>query len=257
MLNFLRSKRMILLAIPVAGLALFLAWRMRKPETVKPKRGPVVVAVYALGTVTSENIFNFKAGVTAQISQSYVREGDTVQKGQQLLALDSGAVVTAPFSGTITRVAFQRGEIVMPGILVLTLMDLDHKYISVSLDQESAVRVKAAQPVQVSFESDRSKVYQGRVERLYPQAGQFLARIKADLPRDILPDMTADLAIETDKKENCLLVPSRTILDSHVLRVRDGRRQKVKVETGAADGEWIEITNDAVTDTDELVLQRE
>ena len=96
MLNFLRSKRLILLAIPVAGLALFLVWRMRKPETVKPKRGPVVVAVYALGTVTSENIFNFKAGVTAQISQSYVREGDTVQKGQQLLSLDSGAVVTAP-----------------------------------------------------------------------------------------------------------------------------------------------------------------
>ncbi len=257
MQNFFRGKRMILLAIPVAGAALFFALRMRSPETVKPKRGPVVVAVYALGTVTSENIFNFKAGMTAQIAQLFVREGDTVQRGQRLIALDSGAIVTAPFNGTVTRVAFQKGEIIMPGILALTLMDLDHKYISVSLDQESAVRVKANQPVQISFESDRSKVYQGRVEKLYPQAGQFLARIKADLPHDVLPDMTADLAIETEKKENRILVPSKAILDSQVIRVRDGRRQKLKVETGAADGEWIEITNDVITDTDELVLQRE
>lgn len=257
MLNYLKGKRLILLAIPVAGLALLLIWRLRKPETVKPRRGPVVMAVYALGTVASENVFNFKAGMTAQISQVYVREGDQVQKGQQLLSLDSGAMISAPFRGTITRIAFQRGEIVMPGILVLTLLDLEHKYISVALDQESAVRVKAGQPVQVSFESDRSRVFSGKVERLYPQAGQFLARIRCDLPADILPDMTADLAIETERRENRLLVQSRAILDGHVIRVRDGKRQKVKVETGAADGEWIEITNDVLTDTDELVLQRE
>ncbi len=250
----INRKWLLLLLIPIVAAAYFLFFRSR--ETVKPRRGPVVVAVYSLGTVTADNVFSFKPGLTAGIQEIYVREGDAVVRGQKLLLLDSGAVVSAPFGGTITRVLFQKGEIVMPGSPVLTLLDLKNRHLLVSLDQESALRVKPGQNVQISFETMRGQKFTGVVERLYPQNGQFIARIKTDLPADILPEMTADVAIETQRKENTLLIPAESIVDSQVVRIRNRVTQKVKVDTGAADGEWIEVTNDAITDTDELVVQR-
>ena len=248
-------KWLALLLLPFAVVVVYFLF-FRNGATVKPKRGPVVVAVYSLGTVTADNVFSFKAGLTASIQDIYVREGDAVGRGQKLLLLDSGAVVSAPFGGTITKVAFQKGEIVMPGVPVLTLIDLKNRHILVSLDQESALRVKPGQKVQISFETMRGQKFSGTVERLYPQNGQFIARIKSELPADALPEMTADVAIETERKENSILIPAETIVESHVMRVRNHVRQKVKVETGAADGEWIEITNNVIEDNDEILIQK-
>ena len=44
------------------------------------KRGPIVDAVYGLGTVTAVNTYQLKLGVTGKIGDLYVEEGQKVKK---------------------------------------------------------------------------------------------------------------------------------------------------------------------------------
>ena len=117
-------------------LAIFLGYGFffKKPNVVKPKVGPIVEAIYALGTVKSDDIYILKLGITSGITQLFVSEGDIVQKGQKLIVTES-STLTSPISGTVTRIYLDKGETVMPGIPVLTVMDLTKTFIQISLDQ--------------------------------------------------------------------------------------------------------------------------
>ncbi len=53
----------------------------------------------------------------------HVREGQEVRKSDPLAAVDTGMLFRAPFAGTVTRIYCERGEVVMPGVMVLTVMD--------------------------------------------------------------------------------------------------------------------------------------
>lgn len=90
--------------------------------------------------------------------------------------------------------------------------------------------MKPGQKASLIFEEMRSNRISGVVKTIYPDEGQFFVKILVtDLPPSILPGITADVAIEVGSKENALLVPTKAILAGQVVRVRQGKRQKVAV----------------------------
>ncbi len=224
---------------------------------VRPRQGPIVEAIYALGTVKSENVYNLKMGISATVIKLHIREGQEVNKGAPLAAVDTGMLVRAPFAGTVTRIYCEEGEVVMPGVLLVTLMDLSKKYVQLSLDQNSALRVKSGLTAQLSFESLRGKLLHGAVESIYPSGGQFLARIDVKgMPQEILPEMTADVAIEVSRREKALLIPLSSVNNGSITVERDGKLRRERVSIGAVDGAWGEVLEGDILPTDILVLDR-
>jgi hypothetical protein len=145
----------------------------------------------------------------------------------------------------------------MPGSPLLTLMDLNRTYVLLSLDQNSALRMKKDLKAQLSFETLRGKLLHGTVESIYPSNGQFLARINVkEIPPEILPDMTADVAIEVSRKEKALLVPLSSVNDGMVTVLRNGKKQRSKVVIGAVDGAWGEVLEGDILPADWIVLNR-
>jgi len=239
----------------LVGLIYFLFPSNKK--TIRLERGAIVEAVYSLGTVKPIQEYSLKFGVAASIRELFIEEGETVNKNQALLSNDSGIVFRAPFSGTITNLTLSKNEIVMPGVPLLKLIDMKNAYIQVSLDQESALLVRANQKVQLSFESIRGHVYQGYVERIYPSQGQFIVRIQVkSLPEGILPEMTTDVAIEVAKKENVILVPLIAIDKGKVIRIRNGKKQKVDVKLGAINSEYAELIDGDLLENDEVFINK-
>jgi multidrug efflux pump subunit AcrA (membrane-fusion protein) len=235
----------------IGALAVAYTARRRGVPTVHPKRGPIVEAVYGLGTVVAEHSFEFKVGVVTNVSKVFVREGDHLKQGDPLLRLESNAVIRAPFEGTLSMLQVKDGETVFPQVPVLRLESMKHLYIQVSLEQQGALRIRRGQKANLAFESLRGKRFVGEVKSIYPSQGQFLTAIDvAEFPPEVLPGMTADVAIEVGRKDNAVLVPASALVGGKLVV----NRKKIPVEVGTVDGEWAEITSPALNPEDAIVV---
>lgn len=225
------------------ALAMVMAVYIRpQKEVVELQKGSVMEAVYGLGTVHSERTYQLRIGITSSIQKIHVREGEFVEKNSPLVQLDSLPVFRAPFSGTITSLPMEVGEIVYPQVSILKMEDFSQLFLTVSLEQQGALRVKKSQKARISFESIRGHRFEGIVTAIFPSEGQFIVHLHvSDFPEGILPGMTADVAIETGSKENVLLVPVHVVSSGKVLRIRDGKKEKVSIKLGVLNGELAEV----------------
>lgn len=248
----------LLVLVVGAGLGLyFLRTAKSGYEVIKVRRGPVKEAIYGLGTVVSEKKFSFKVGVTKTLESVYVREGDEVKKGDMLLKFNDGLVVKSPLDGTVLDLPFNPGENVFADKPAIAIENLHSLYVEARIDQQGAIRVKAGLPVSLSFENLRSKPFYGKVHSIFPSQGEFVARIHSEaLPPEILPGMTADVAIEVAQKDDVLLVPVRSISSGHVLVKRNSGREKVKVDIGISDDEWAEVLGSNLQKDEEVLIKR-
>jgi len=247
----------VLLGLVATGAVLY--WKRSQDRVTLPvTRGNLVESVYGLGTVTANQSYQLKIGVTTAIQKIFVQEGASVEKGMPLVKLDEGNTFNAPFTGTLTSIPYKLRETVYPQMPILTLMNLSDRSILISLEQEGALRVRSGQIARMSFETIRGKVFSGTVQSLYPSENQFLVRINIpDLPAEILPGMTGDVAIEVAKRENILLVPIRAVQSGKVLVRENGKIKKIPVTIGAIDGRFGEILSGDLKVGDEAVLPKQ
>lgn len=219
------------------------------------QRGNIIEGVYGIGTVMANQSFQLQTGVTNLIREIFVKEGDFVKKGEPLISIE-GNVSRAPFSGVVTYLPVKVGEVVYMQSSILTLTDLKDRYLVVSLEQEGAIRVKPGQKARLNFESIRDASYEGIVQSVYSQNNNFLARIDiANLPSQILPGMTADVAIGISEKRDALLVPLAALESGHVYLKSSLKPKKIPVKTGIIDGVKAEILSGAIKAGDQLLIR--
>lgn len=244
----------VLIVVSVA-LAIRAAQSQNDRVTEPLQRGAIIESVYGIGTVTATKRFDLKWGVTSVIRRLHVKEGDTVKRGQRLVELE-GANFSAPFDGTVTSLPFKVGETVFAQTTILTLVDLRDRYMVVSLEQRGALRVRVGQTARISFDSMRGETYDGVVESVYSHENNFLVRIDVSaLPPQILPGMTADVAIAIAERRDVLLAPAIAIDEGKVYVKRDsGRVHAVDVTLGVVDGTMAEIVGGDVREGDRLVI---
>lgn len=257
----LRLSRLIA-GIALAGLvvliAVFVLWRHRSREgkTVAIHRGLAVEAVFGIGTVTAVREFEVKSGVSSGIIDRYVEEGDEVKRGDPLLRLSEGGLVRAPFVGTVSSVAYNPGESVFQGDVIMSLVDRSNMYLLVTLDQRAAVRVRPGLEARINFDGLRETTFMGRVRSVFSNRGRFMTHLDVPdgFPPRILPGMTADVGIVINRKENALLIPAAALVDGKVTYDRNGRRAETPVTTGIVDSGMVEIVGGGLRDGDKVLL---
>lgn len=191
--------------------------------------------------------------------KSYVKEGDTVKKGAPLVEIVSGITYHAPFDGIINFFPYRLGENTFTTAPLLILTDMKNRYIVVSMEQQGALRVKVGQQAKISFDSLRNSVFEGKVAAVYSYAGTFLARIdQLQLPAEILPEMSCDVAIVTDIHEDVLLIPVVAFENGFVWRKRNrALAKKIPVKLGINDGTWAEVLEGDLEPGDRLLIRKQ
>lgn len=221
------------------------------------ERGTIIESVYGIGTVEATRSYQLKTGVGATIEQLYVQEGDQVKRGQRLVRLSGVGTFTAPFAGTITSLPYHVGETVFAQATILQLVDLNDRYLTVSVEQRGALRARPGQKARISVEGMREQVYEGVVESVYSHENEFLVRIDVSkLPPQVLPQMTADVAIGIETHDNALLIPVSALSDGKVYVKRGGGKAKaVEVKIGVVDGEVAQVVGGNLQAGDQLVIR--
>ena len=254
------KKRWILVATVAAvtfgAIGFFLQSKRQNSSLVGTvKKGSIIEAVYAIGTVTANRSYTLKVAIASNVNQVYVREGDFVSKGQNLIQLADTPVFRSPFDGTVTSVNYKIGETVAPQSQIVSVVDMKDRYLIANLEQQGAIKVTKGQNVRLSFEALRDKTFYGKTEVIYVKDGQFTVRISGNnLPESILPGMTVDVAIEISKKESALLAPTSGLTKGNFTKIVGKSQIIVPVKVGLMDGERVEILEGDLQENDQVLL---
>ena len=222
------------------------------------KRGTIYDTVYGIGTVTAEHSFTIKPGITSTVNGIFAKEGQFLHKGDKILTLDR-VLYIAPFDGVLNALPYKLGENIFPPPLpVAVFTDLLTRYIVVTMEQQGAIRVRPKQKAILSFDSIRENKYKGVVQYVYSYNSTFLARIDlSSLPQEILPDMTADVAIIIREVPNALIIPVAAVeVDSVWVKGKIGFPKKVPIKLGVIDGVTAEVLSGDLHEGDQLIIHK-
>ncbi len=233
-------------------------WHKERYQVVRPTRGEVIEAVYALGKVRAYRHFEVILGVMSQVQTLHVEEGDMVLAGEPLIRFTQGGIFRAPFGGTVTLVKVRPQEVAQANTVLLRMDDLNDCFIELSLEQQTALRVRKGQPVRASFEELRGEVLSGVVDAIFPREDEFLAHVRVKgLNAGVLPGMTADVTVEIGRTPKALLIPFRALSNGSVTVKVGGKWVRRKVRLGNVSLEQAEVLDGSLSESDELRVPKE
>jgi HlyD family secretion protein len=175
------------------------------------------------------------------------------------------ASIIAPFSGIVAKIDGKIGEVVSANDkIIISLISPGDFQIKADISEADIRKVDLEDPAEIVLDAFPEEKLTGQIMEIEPGEtiieGVVYYRIKIlleQIEEKVKSGMTADVTIETDKKENVLSVPQRAIIykeDKRLVRILENKEIKeVEVETGlrGREGE-IEIIS-GLSEEDEVI----
>jgi RND family efflux transporter MFP subunit len=188
--------------------------------------------------------------------------GANAQLAAQGVQVDA-TVVKSPIEGVVATRAVSEGDVVSPGIALFTVIEPSSLRLEGSVPASGLRLISAGTPVFFTVQGYGDKVFEGRVERVAPAVDPVSRQIPVlvSLPNaggEILSGLFAEGRVATERRDG-FVVPSDAVDTDGpkpwVLKVVDGKAERVEVELGLVDDQedTIEIAS-GVAQGDTLVL---
>ena len=171
---------------------------------------------------------------------------------QDLSAQREAATLEAPFSGTVYRTEFKKGEMVHIGDPILWLADLTRLRVRANIDQVDLGRVRAEQRMRITSNAYPDRSWSARVSELVPHVivrdnrsvSEGLALV--DPPTDgLVPGMNVDVDVIVDDVPDALQIPATAVYTEDgrpfVYRIAEGRALWTPVTLGRSSIGAVEI----------------
>jgi HlyD family secretion protein len=169
--------------------------------------------------------------------------------------------VNAPINGVVTARNVEPGQIISSGISnvgggtsVLTLSDLSSMFVLASVDESDIGHVRLNQPADVSADAFPGRIFPGRVVRIATRGVNvsnvvtFEVKIEVTDGNLLRPEMTANVEIVTERKDDIITVPAEAITrrdGKHFVTVVEDEdtTEDREVETGIGNGTRTEVVS--------------
>lgn len=171
------------------------------------------------------------------------------------------SVVSAPFTGVLSQLGVEEGEVASPGSPVARLVRLDPVHITVSVSDRDVGVLEPGMPAAVSVDA-LGGVFEGTLLRVDPAADlrtrTFLAEIEVANPEGRLkPGMIAMAALSAEAADDAIVLPQDWLVTSRegvgVFLASEGVARWSPVETGAVVHDQV-VINDGVREGDAVVM---
>jgi len=151
------------------------------------------------------------------------------------------ANIKAPISGIVDEVLVKEGELAIPGMQVVQMINLDGLYVNADVSESYITKVKKGDIVSLEFPSlpeIKMDVPVFRTGNTVKTANRtFVVQLKIDnVGHLIKPNVLAKIKINDYSKDQALMVPSiilkQDMEGTYLYKVMDGNAKKIYVETG-------------------------
>jgi len=153
-------------------------------------------------------------GATGTDLTTYIQTKNALETAQYNL---SATKLLVPFSGTITSLSINVGDLVSSGSTVATVSNLDQPYsLDAYLDAEDWGQIQDGYEVDVTFDILPDLTFKGTVTNIYPMLDtssasstlvHFTAQLDEAIPYDLPTGATASVNVIGGRAENAVLVP--------------------------------------------------
>ncbi len=174
-------------------------------------------------------------------------------------------IIRAPFAGIISRQDAKVGQIAAPNIVLLSLLSDGLLQITANVPEINASLVVLGNAVTITLDALPGETFTGHVQYIEPAATVVdgVANYKTTITFDgsdarIKSGFTANLLIETERKENALLIPNSALSENErgafVQKDVAGQTVETSVTVGMRDTNGrVEITN-GLTEGDRVAI---
>ncbi len=149
--------------------------------------------------------------------------------------------VKARFTGIITEVMREPGDVVTPGQPIAMVSEMDWPEVRVEIDERNIAEVKEGLEAYLTADAYPEITVKAVVDRISPRAItergiiDVIMRLE-ERPEWLRPGMTADANIVVAPEQELAVVPTRAVVreagETFVLLVEDGEVRRESVETG-------------------------
>lgn len=163
------------------------------------------------------------------------------------------ATVTAPLDGVVARRHVSEGDVVSPGTELYTIIDPSSMRLEASVPSDQLAAVSVGATVHFQVRGYPGQIFEGRIERISPIADPVTRQVPifVTIPNAsgrLVAGLFADGRVVQETRR-ALVVPLTAVNERDgapwVLRVRDGKAERVEVGLGLRDAqtERIEIAS--------------
>jgi RND family efflux transporter MFP subunit len=168
----------------------------------------------------------------------------------------SYATITAPIDGVIASVSTQEGETVAAGLnapTFVTIIDLNRLQVDAFVDEVDIGKVEPGQRAIFTVDSFPDREFEGKVAAIYPKAViqenvvnyDVVVQVDKASGGFLRPEMTANVTVFLEARENVLSVPNKAIKreggKSVVYVFSDGKPQPRNIKVGWKDSQYTEV----------------
>jgi HlyD family secretion protein len=161
------------------------------------------------------------------------------------------ALIRAPADGVLIARNVEVGDVVQAGKLLMTLSPHGKTQIVVAIDEKNLHLIALGQKALVSADAYAQQKFTAVLAYINPgvnvQTGAVDVKLDvAEPPAVLRQDMTVSVDIEVARRPQALLLSAAALRDADtaapwVLRVHDGRTEKVTVQTGLRSGGQVDV----------------
>jgi len=251
-----------------------------KSEGDRIKKGDVLFSLYSptLVNAQEEYVEALNSGSKSLIGASADRLRSLGVSDNQVKTLKKTKRVMqrlniyAPRTGIIDKLNVREGMYIKPATELMTLADLSSVWLQAEIFESQADWVKVGASAEVRLSYLPGRVWEGKVEYIYPSLDAKTRTLKARLRFDNLdeslkPNMFANITIYGGAKSKVLAIPREALIRSGkqnrvILSLGNGRFKPRKVTPGIEAGDWIEIIeglteNDVVVSSGQFLIDSE
>ncbi len=170
--------------------------------------------------------------------------------------------VYAPQDGVVSELPVREGMFVKPAMKVMTLGDLSTVWLLAEVFERQTEWVEVGQPAEVSLSYIPGRVWNGKVEYIYPsldpKTRTLKVRLRFDNPGEVLkPNMYANVKIFGGAKEDTIVIPLEGLIrtgreERVIISLGEGKFEARNVKVGIESGEYVEIL-EGVNEGDKIV----
>lgn len=176
---------------------------------------------------------------------------DAIEKLKRTREVKQNVIFYSPQSGVLDDLNIRQGFYVKPDIRIMTIGSLDRVWVEAEIFEDQAADVVQGLPVTMTLDFLPGKIWQGRVDYVYPSLDAKTRTLKVRLRFDndnseLKPNMFAQVTINVNRSDDTLLIAKEALvrtgsMERVVLALEGGRFKSVEVKTGRVGEGFVEI----------------